>query len=349
MRKRAVRAVVAACWSWPWDKWRWKMCGTGPTRRTRRERRRAESAGGAARRREPDRLPARAARRRLRHMRYRARRIAWKTHRRRAPLRARVLRRRSGLGLTRATAWGARYGALFPRRRPGVQKRVELPGIVSRARVLAGRPWGAATGFVTGHSVPGQGVLDVDLRARQADGSVVDDLETFTVTRDGRTIDAVDFNFWGVTFARGRDGSTRPSGPREDVSRRGRVRTRRSAFSTRASSALASPEGPGRLQRSASATRGGSASSTWGRCARRRSRDASVDDQAEWLDDGTSCTGSAATSGGFGRRARPTGAVSWPTRSRRAVVATTQVRKHGEHAPVVLGRRREPELREGCS
>ena len=35
-----------------------------------------------------------------------------------------------------------------------------------------------------------------------ANGKVVSDLEKFDVTRDGKPFDKIDFNFWGVTFAR---------------------------------------------------------------------------------------------------------------------------------------------------
>ena len=35
-----------------------------------------------------------------------------------------------------------------------------------------------------------------------AAGTSLGDLETFSVTKDGEEIHSVDFNFWGVTFAR---------------------------------------------------------------------------------------------------------------------------------------------------
>jgi dipeptidyl aminopeptidase/acylaminoacyl peptidase len=108
----------------------------------------------------------------------------------------------SGLCLTRASGLGARYAALFLDADLVVQKRVELPGIVSRARVSPDGRWGAATGFVTGHSYRDKGFSTSTYLLDMTDGSVITDLETFTVTRDGRRIDSVDFNFWGVTFAR---------------------------------------------------------------------------------------------------------------------------------------------------
>ena len=59
------------------------------------------------------------------------------------------------------------------------------------------------TAFLAGHSYaePGQfstAATILDLRA----GKVVGDLEKdFTVTHDGKLIDARDRNYWGLTFA----------------------------------------------------------------------------------------------------------------------------------------------------
>jgi hypothetical protein len=110
-----------------------------------------------------------------------------------------------GLCLTRASGLGVRYAARFLGPGLKVEGRVELPGIVSRARISPGGHWGAATGFVTGHSYRDRGFSTSTYLLDMTDGSVVTDLETFTVTRDGRRIDSVDFNFWGVTFARDGD------------------------------------------------------------------------------------------------------------------------------------------------
>ena len=47
-----------------------------------------------------------------------------------------------------------------------------------------------------------------------ASGKQIGQLEQFDVSKDGQPFDAVDFNFWGVTFApRLRTASTRPSAP----------------------------------------------------------------------------------------------------------------------------------------
>jgi hypothetical protein len=110
-----------------------------------------------------------------------------------------------GLCLTRTNGFGVEYQALFLGPQLQVANRVELPGIVSRARVSRDGRWGAATGFVTGHSYRDRGFSTSTYILDMTDGSILTDLETFTVTRDGRPIDSVDFNFWGVTFAPARD------------------------------------------------------------------------------------------------------------------------------------------------
>jgi hypothetical protein len=82
-----------------------------------------------------------------------------------------------------------------------------LTGLPSRARVAPDGRIGAMTTFVTGdnYTTPGQfstRTTILDLRT----GRPIADLERFAVTKDGRSIHAPDFNFWGVTFARDSDG-----------------------------------------------------------------------------------------------------------------------------------------------
>jgi hypothetical protein len=78
---------------------------------------------------------------------------------------------------------------------------VRLDGIASRTRVSADGRYGAATTFVAGHSYKDVGfstntsLIDLDT------GKVLANLEKFAVTRDGKPFEAIDFNFWGVTFA----------------------------------------------------------------------------------------------------------------------------------------------------
>ena len=83
----------------------------------------------------------------------------------------------------------------------GTLHRVSVAGIPSRVRVSPDGHYGAATGFVSGDSYATIGFSTrtdvVDLRA----GTVLFGLEKLTVRRDGKVFQAVDFNFWGVTFA----------------------------------------------------------------------------------------------------------------------------------------------------
>lgn len=89
----------------------------------------------------------------------------------------------------------------------GLEQRgqVELPGIISRARISPDGRYGATTGFVTGHSYRDKGFSTYTALIDMNTGSKITDLERFTVTRDGKTIRSPDFNFWGVTFARASD------------------------------------------------------------------------------------------------------------------------------------------------
>ncbi|HYH91225.1 MAG TPA: hypothetical protein VEX67_18475 [Solirubrobacteraceae bacterium] len=87
-----------------------------------------------------------------------------------------------------------------------VRHKVDLAGIPSRARVSADGRYGATTTFVTGHSYAAAGefstqTLLIDMRR----GETIADLESFTVSRAGRVVDAADVQFWGVTFARDSD------------------------------------------------------------------------------------------------------------------------------------------------
>jgi hypothetical protein len=78
---------------------------------------------------------------------------------------------------------------------------VQLPGVPIRARLSPDERLAAATVFVTGER------YDADFTTRTTlidthTGAAVSDLEQFATTRDGRRYSRVDFNFWGVTFAR---------------------------------------------------------------------------------------------------------------------------------------------------
>jgi hypothetical protein len=82
-----------------------------------------------------------------------------------------------------------------------VQREIPLVGVPNRARVSASGRMVAWTVFVTGDSYNGgqfstrAGILDTST------GQLAGTLEDFAVTRDDQPYQAVDENFWGVTFA----------------------------------------------------------------------------------------------------------------------------------------------------
>jgi hypothetical protein len=80
--------------------------------------------------------------------------------------------------------------------------RLPIAGVPSRARVAPDGSLAAFTYFVSGDSYAAGGFSTRSVLVNSADGSVVSDLEQFAVTRDGAPFKAVDFNFWGVTFAK---------------------------------------------------------------------------------------------------------------------------------------------------
>jgi hypothetical protein len=79
---------------------------------------------------------------------------------------------------------------------------MSLTGLPSRTRVSADGRYGAMTVFVAGDSYQGSNAAFstrtylVDM----ADGRPFAQLEQFRVGKEGQPIDAVDFNFWGITF-----------------------------------------------------------------------------------------------------------------------------------------------------
>lgn len=77
-----------------------------------------------------------------------------------------------------------------------------LTGTPSRARVSPDGHLASVTVFETGHSYAEGGFSTRTTLFAPSTGAVVGDLEQFAVWRDGARIQAADFNFWGVTFAR---------------------------------------------------------------------------------------------------------------------------------------------------
>jgi hypothetical protein len=108
-----------------------------------------------------------------------------------------------GRGLCLATAEsGIAYEATIVDSSLRPLERLDLAGLPSRARVSSDGRYGAMTVFVSGHAYLSSGGFStvttiVDLRS----GRQLGNLESFEVTRDGKPFEAVDFNFWGVTFA----------------------------------------------------------------------------------------------------------------------------------------------------
>jgi hypothetical protein len=83
--------------------------------------------------------------------------------------------------------------------------RVALTGEPSRVRVSPDGKLAAATVFESGHSYAEHGFSTRTTLFDLVAGTALGDLEQFQTTRDGRPFHAVDFNFWGVTFARDSD------------------------------------------------------------------------------------------------------------------------------------------------
>jgi hypothetical protein len=79
---------------------------------------------------------------------------------------------------------------------------IPLSGLPSRARVSADGRYGAMTVFVSGDAYLESSTAFstrtyvVDMEA----GKAIGQLEQFSVSENGKAFDAVDFNFWGMTF-----------------------------------------------------------------------------------------------------------------------------------------------------
>jgi hypothetical protein len=80
--------------------------------------------------------------------------------------------------------------------------RVPLTGMPSRVRVSPDGRLAGITVFETGHSYAESGYSTRTTIVDTASARILDHLEAFAVTRNGVAFRAVDFNFWGVTFAR---------------------------------------------------------------------------------------------------------------------------------------------------
>jgi hypothetical protein len=108
-----------------------------------------------------------------------------------------------GVCLTAQRRMLATYGATVFDANFHPRYHLPLAGVPSRVRVAPDGRHAAITVFVSGHSYAASSFSTrtafVDLHTGQV---AVDDMEGFTVWRDGARFHAMDFNFWGVTFAR---------------------------------------------------------------------------------------------------------------------------------------------------
>lgn len=174
-----------------------------------------------------------------------------------------------------------------------VRHSIDLSGVPSRARVSPDGRYGATTTFVTGHSYAAPGAFSTQtLLIDMREGKVIADLESFTVARAGRVVDAADVQFWGVTFARDSDrfyATLATGGSTYLISGRVSTRTARVIRDNVECPSL-SPDGRRIGYKKLVGTKGRTwrfhvldlASGTETPLAETRS----VDDQLEWLDDG---------------------------------------------------------------
>lgn len=79
---------------------------------------------------------------------------------------------------------------------------IAQPGVPTRARVSQAGDLGSMTWFVAGHSYADAGFSTQTVLVDPRSAQTVADLEQFNILKDGEPIHGVDFNFWGVTFAR---------------------------------------------------------------------------------------------------------------------------------------------------
>lgn len=78
---------------------------------------------------------------------------------------------------------------------------LQIDGLPSRTRVSPDGKYAAFTVFVHGHSYAEADFSTATHILEVASGRDLGNLEAFEVWRDGKQIQAIDFNFWGVTFA----------------------------------------------------------------------------------------------------------------------------------------------------
>ena len=119
------------------------------------------------------------------------------------PLRCRRVYFAGGRGLCLAEDAG--FGSAYELSVLGADFRVlhtlPLTGLPSRTRISPDGRYGATTVFVAGHSYASGDFSTETTIFDLVHGKKLANLEEFAVLRDAKPFKAVDFNFWGVTFA----------------------------------------------------------------------------------------------------------------------------------------------------
>ncbi len=108
---------------------------------------------------------------------------------------------RRGICLTADRGVITTYGGLVFDEKFRMTHEFDLPGLPSRARVAPDGDLAAMTVFVSGDSYAGSSFSTRTIFVDLGSGELLGNLEDFEVTDDGAVVDAVDRNYWGVTFA----------------------------------------------------------------------------------------------------------------------------------------------------
>jgi hypothetical protein len=212
------------------------------------------------------------------------------------PIRKLVCRRvhmAGGRGVCLAPRGGTTFYARLFDDRFEVSGELKLNGVPSRVQVAPDGRLAAVTVFVTGHSYQ-----DADFSTQT---SIVDltsghwlieNLETFTVRRNGAVRMSADFNFWGVTFLRdGRSFYATLSTRGEMLLVRGSVDTRTvDVVDTNVECPSISPDNTKVAFKQRSKAVGAASWEIWvldlgTRKRHRLPEEHSIDDQLQWLDD----------------------------------------------------------------
>jgi WD40-like Beta Propeller Repeat len=107
-----------------------------------------------------------------------------------------------GICLARGGGFASGYRAQIFGPDLRVKHALDVAGIPSRARVSPDGRYGSVTLFVTGHAYADPGTFSTQTTLiDMATGTKLADLEQFTVFNGSRQVTASDVNYWGVTFA----------------------------------------------------------------------------------------------------------------------------------------------------